>query len=143
MPVDLRRLRSFLEEGPPEDVLRRMDYQLWRADESIAAEVAEQTYGWLAAVPDIEPDYEITILVLYVNRALPDLASTVPDSYFSRLYDGKTHDRYRITADDVAVELCFEMSHGERIEMNTYHDRIDFFVPTVHSYISHSLDHFE
>lgn len=144
MAVDLSQIRPFLEDGPPASILDRMDYQLWQADESISAELARETYGWLVAVHDIEPNRDLSKLVLYVDRDLRELAAAVPDSYFSRLDDGETHSFYRISAaDGFSVDLHFDMSHGENVGVQTHHDRIDFSVPTLQAYIEHSVTYTE
>jgi hypothetical protein len=139
--IDGDRVRYYLENGSPSDVLRRMDYELWEADEDVDMEIARETYGWLATLDDVEPERDFGHIDLYVSRELEDLAESVPDSYFEELYDGTNHSTYRITTEDgFEIDMFFDMTHGDRVEIPTFHDRITVYAPTVDSYVRHSED---
>lgn len=138
--VDLTEVRSIVEREGVGRILRRIDYELYDAQEPVDAEVAEETFGWLAVPADIDGDRDLSGVILYVDESLRYLADAVPDSYFTRLYDGTSHDGYRIaTSDDEYVELYFDRRHGgDRIEVPTRYDYLTIYVPTVEAYIEYS-----
>jgi len=137
--VNLGQVRTLVERDDISSILQRIDYELWKAQEPVAIELAEETFGYLAAVHDMDVDRDLTGITLYVDKELEYLADAVPDSYFAKLYDGKDHDGYRIRGDDCYVELYFDQQHGgERREVPTKYDNLQVYVPTVETYIEYS-----
>lgn len=139
--VDLDQVRALVERDDISRILRSIDYRLWEEQEVVAVEVAEETFGYLAAVHDLDVDRDLEGITLYVEQELEDLADKVPDSYFERLYDGELHDGYRIRGEDTYVELYFDRTHGgDRIPVPTFYDNLEVYVPTVEAYIRYSKE---
>lgn len=138
--ADLSQVRELVENGGIGRVLRRIDYALYKAQYELAVEIAKGTYAWLT-VEGREPQ-EIDNLTLYVEDGLEELATAVPDSYFTRLAEGDDAAGYRIRIDNGGyVELYFDRTHGGgRIAVPTFHDYLTVYIPSEEAYIQYHRD---
>lgn len=125
-------------------VLDHLDFQCYRAGETVEAELAERAVGYLAAPLALDPARDLSHVTFWVPRPLSALADALPGTYFDRLYehapDAEVHrlppPADEVPADDPAptVRLVFGRSHGETLEVRTpYHD-FRVVVPTVRAY---------
>lgn len=139
--VDTRQVKRLVERDDIASILQRIDYRLWEEQEPVDAELAEETFGYLAAPMRVDFTLDFSGITLYVEQELSYLAEKVPNSYFDRLYDGEPHQGYRITGDDCYVELYFDRTHGgDRIAVSTIYDYLEVYVPTVDAYIEYSRE---
>jgi hypothetical protein len=135
---DVRRL---LERDGLRDLLSGLDFQLYRADATAHAELAEATFGWLAALDDADPERAFERPTIYVREPLAALAARAPDSLFATMLDRDPDaDVYPVSD---AAEFRFGRTHGETVPVRTrYHD-IEFAVPTLEAYVAYGESAFD
>lgn len=130
-----------VEADPFADLLARLDYDLYLNDVATGMELAEETYGYLAALDDIDPERDFDHLTLYVTDPLDDLAEAVPDSHFSYVGERLNEDQRTCRldcGDDASVVLAFGRTHGETLPFTTRYSNVEFALPTVNAYIAYS-----
>jgi hypothetical protein len=130
--------RALVERDGVAAVLDYVDYEFYLADATGTVDIAEETYGYLAALDDVDPVRDFTHVTLYVERPLDRLVELVPDTYFARLLaHDPDADAYRIGSDP-RVDLVFGASHPDRRSFETKYSSLDVGLPTVAAYERHS-----
>ncbi|WP_313692574.1 hypothetical protein [Halorarum halobium] len=138
--VAREQARALVEQEGAADVLAVVDYELYLADLTVEIDVAEETYGYLAALADVDPVRDFSHLTLYVGAELDDLVSRAPDSYFSTVRDhAPDADVYPI-GEDPRLDLVFGAGHPDRRTFPTRYGSIDFGLPTMEAYRRHAVD---
>lgn len=130
--------RTLVEQEGAAHLLRQFDFELYRTDQEATMDIAEETYGFMAALDDIDPVHDFSHITLYVAEDLDELAEDAPDSYFAALED---HDpdagRYPIGSEP-RIDLMFGEEHPERRSFATQYSSIDMGAPTMDGYQDHA-----
>ena len=141
--VSVERARALVEQEGAADVLAPIDFELYRAGLTATVDVAEETYGYAAALDDVDPVRDFDHVRLYVAEELDALVSAAPDSYFATIRDHDPDaDVYRIGSDP-RLDLLFGARHPERRSFPTRYSSVDFGLPTVEGYVRHADDVFD
>lgn len=136
VPID--DARALVEQEGVAHLLQQVDFELYRSDQEVTMDVAEETYGFMAALDDIDPVRDFSRVKLYVEEDLDELADGAPDSYFAQLQDHDPDtDRYPI-GEDPQVEIVFDEAHPERRSFPTQYSSIDMGMPTMDGYREHA-----
>jgi len=136
--VPVEDARTLVEQEGVAHLLRQVDFELYRTDQEATMDVAEETYGWMAALDDIDPVHDFSHVTLYVDEDLDELADAAPGSYFATLQDHAPEaDRYPI-GEDPQVELVFGHAHPDRHDFPSQYGSIDTGMPTMDGYREHA-----
>lgn len=141
--VAVETARALVERDGVADVLDYVDYEFYLAGETGTVDVAEETYGYLAALDDVDPVRDFTHVTLSVERSLDRLVELVPDTYFASLRERAPEAAVYRIGSEPRVDLVFGAGHPDRRSFETRYSSLDVGLPTMDAYERYSERVFE